>query len=160
MIKKILQPVLLSITILFTGCANVGMDQQANVYDASAANQEMHSDIVEILLIMPAQMKVDNSANKKNAAKAGALFGALLGSSKNKQTAAGAGIVGGLVGDAVVSGDTYIEAVQITYKFGYETKTAVQAGRECDFKLGKTLRVTMAKGSARIQPNTSCPVEK
>ncbi len=144
---------------LLSGCSTVGKDQQSNVYDASTVNTEMASEIVEIMLIMPVEIKVDNSENKKKAGKFGAFLGAALGSSKGSGEALLGGVVGAVAGDALTSGDKYMEGVQVTYVLGDITKTTVQVGKLCQFKLGKTLKVMFHSGESRIQPNTQCPKE-
>ena len=156
--KKIILSALLA-TALLAGCSASGVKQQASTYDASMVNQEMPSEIVDILLIMEATITVDNSDNKKKGTGFGALLGAAIGSTQGKAGTAVGALVGGVGGNLMTAGESNIEGVSITYKAAGLTKTSVQAGQPCRFKEGKALKVILNTGSARIQPNTKCPVE-
>jgi outer membrane lipoprotein SlyB len=154
---------------LITGCAATGEQHKANVYRAGQLNQAAKSEIIQIKLIMPAQVEVDNTQGKKNAEMAGALLGALLGAqgsknSKNSNTKANAVVGGAALGGAagsMVSDKTLVEGVQITYEStGGKLTTSVQVGRVCEYKIGSSMLVSTSPTETRIQPNTECPKAK
>lgn len=157
--RKLLLPVVLG-TAIITGCTANATKEQADTYDASMVNQELPSEIVDILLIMKAKVTVDNSKNKDAATGIGALLGAAIGSTQGKAGTAAGALIGGVAGNLGTGGESHVDGVSITYKTGDTTKTAVQAGRMCRFKEGKALKVMLNNGSARIQPNTECPPEE
>lgn len=150
--------------IFITGCA-ANQSSDSNFYTADQANEQLESKLVTILLIMPAKLEVDNSANAETAKKAGAVGGALLGAFLGSQHgSAGAGALiggaGGAAGGSMVSDKKVVEGVSVTYQLEDEHFTSIQTGKVCQFKTGSTLLIIDTKGKSRIQPNATCPVEK
>nr|WP_304622271.1 YMGG-like glycine zipper-containing protein [Photobacterium sp. BZF1] len=114
---------------------------------------------------MPAKVKVDNTKGQKNASKAGALIGAIAGgfigdnSGEAGVGAAIGGIAGGVTG-SMVDKEILIDGVSLTYAHDGKTLNAIQVAKACQFKPGIAVMVSTDSGDARLQPNTTCPVEK
>lgn len=161
-----IRSIITAIAFAFTaGCAT-NESSQSNYYTADEANQQLKSELVTVLVVMPARLEVDNTRNADNAKKAGGLLGALAGaylSSQHDNIGAGlvAGGAGGTVGGSIVSSAKIIDGVSVTYQMDDEHFTAIQSGKVCQFIINaKTLLITGQDGKTRIQPNAKCPVEK
>lgn len=161
-------------TILtISGCAAPGQQHRANVYKAGQVNQMQEAKMVNILAVLPAQIEVDNSEQKKQAQIAGAFIGAILGGAatgNNKKKlvkadpAAGA-IVGGVAGAAagsLVADTVLVDGVSITYTLAGQSKplNSAQVGRVCEYKIGSSVMISTGPNETRIQPNKECPVEE
>lgn len=158
--------IILAIAFAFTaGCAT-NESSQSNYYTADEANQQLKSELVTVLLVMPARVEVDNTQNSDNAKKTGTLLGALAGAYLGAQyDNVGAGLVAGgasgAVGGSMVNSTKIIDGVGVTYQMDDEHFTAIQSGEVCQFTINaKTLLITGQDGKTRIQPNAICPVEK
>lgn len=161
-----IRSIIAAIAFAFTaGCAT-NESSQSNYYTADEANQQLKSELVTVLVVMPARLEVDNTRNADNAKKAGALLGALAGAylgSQHDDIGGGlvAGGVSGAVGGSIVSSTKIIDGVSVTYQMDDEHFTAIQSGKVCQFTVNaKTLLITGQDGKTRIQPNAKCPVEK
>ena len=168
MIRQRLLLVLLGVT---TGCAATGQSLKANVYAAGQVNKQQAAAMVEILSVMPAQIEVDNSEQKKQAQTAGAMVGALAGglggalgglsSGATAGTTIGGGILGAAAG-SFVKDKVLVEGVTLGYRSEAQghIMTSTQVGRSCEFQRGDALMVATAAYETRIQPNATCPVAK
>ena len=158
--------IIITIAFAFTAACATNESSQSNYYTEAEANQQLKSELVTVLLVMPARVEVDNTQNANNAKKAGALMGALAGAYlgvKHDNVGAGvlAGGAGGAVGGSMVGSTKIIDGVSVTYQKEDEHFTAVQSGKVCQFTINaKTLLITGQDGKTRIQPNATCPVEK
>ncbi len=147
------------------GCAT-NESSQSNYYTAAEANQQLKSELVTVLLVMPARVEVDNTRNADKAKQVGAVLGALAGAYLgNQHDNIGAGLVaggaGGAVAGSVVNSTKVIDGVSVTYQMDDEHFTAIQSGKVCQFTINTlTLLITGRDGKNRVQPNTKCPVEK
>jgi outer membrane lipoprotein SlyB len=168
MIRQRLLLVLLGVT---TGCAATGQNLKANVYAAGQVNKQQAAAMVEILSVMPAQIQVDNSAQRKQVQTAGAMLGALAGGlggglgGLSSGAIAGTTIGGGILGAAagsLVKDNVLVEGVTLGYRSAAQghIMTSTQVGRSCEFQRGDALVVATAADETRIQPNATCPGAK
>lgn len=156
--------------VSLVGCAATGVEQRADTYTAAQVNTAQEAKIVQILLVGPAKVQVDNSQAKKQAevggAVAGALLGGIIGSKGGTSSTIGGGVVGGAVGGAagsMVADKVLVDGVSLTYVFNRKTLNSAQVGRVCEFKEGKGLMISTGKpNETRIQPNNpdGCPKDK
>ena len=61
------------------GCAATGENLRSNVYKAGQVNTAQAARAIKIIAVLPAQIEVDNSEQKKKAQIGGAVLGALAG---------------------------------------------------------------------------------
>lgn len=161
-----------SITALaLAGCANDGTYYRSDTYYAQGVNQAQEVRTVEILAIGVARVAVPNDESRDNAAKIGTVLGAIagtaLGSHNNHSTSSR--VLGGLAGAAVgniagnaVAGSkstTYVDGVQITFRYNNKLFNSAQVGQPCEYKLGPAIMVSTSPTETRIQPNNpyGCP---
>lgn len=90
----------------------------------------------------------------------GAIAGAAIGSHNNHDTASR--VLGGLAGGAVgniaggaVGGDrtSYVDGVQLTFRYNNKLYNSAQVGRVCEFKPGLAVMISTTPTETRIQPN-------
>lgn len=158
-------------SLLITGCAATGDNLRSNVYTANQVNQQQAATMIEILTVMPAQVVVDNSEQKRKAQIGGATLGALAGglggglgglsAGGTAGTTIGGGVVGAAAG-SMVSDTVLVEGVTIGFR--YENRgqimTSSQVGKACEFQPGNALMVSTTGTETRIQPNAVCPAVK
>ncbi|MGY4491776.1 hypothetical protein [Pseudomonas sp. TE3610] len=157
----------LSLAALLTGCQAPGEQYQADVFDASQVNQQQAARTVKIITVTPTRIKVTNEANRKAATVVGGLLGAaggaMLGSTKNRDTALVGGLGGGAAGalaGSMVNDTSLVPGVLLGYSEDGRIYTSAQVGRPCQFTTGEvSLMVTMLNNETRIQPNATCPPE-
>jgi len=154
---------------LMSGCAATGQELKGNVYKAGQVNTAQAARTIKITAILPAQIEVDNSKQKRQAQVGGAVLGAVagglagrfagdFGAAGTAGTAVGGGVVGGLAGSAV-SDKVLVDGVSIAYIENAQMLTSAQVGKQCEFKLGTALIISTGGNETRIQPNNTCPVE-
>ena len=156
--------------VSLAGCQASGDDLRSNVYGADQVNSRQEAVVVQVLSVMPARIRVDNSKQKQTAQVVGALFGAagggFLGSRLGHGSAFGtsAGVLGGGAlgagAGSLVSGQTLVDAVSLTYLQDGHTFNSAQVGEICEFMPGKAIVVSTSPTETRIQPNTTCPTTK
>jgi len=161
--------VLLAVVTALNGCAATGDNLKSNVYKAGQVNTAQAARPVQIITILPAQIEVDNSQQKKQAQVGGALLGAVAGGlgggfgGIGSLGTAGTTVAGGAVGAAagsMVSDKVLVDGVTIAYSENGKMFTSAQVGKTCEFRAGNSLIVSTAANETRIQPNATCPVEK
>jgi outer membrane lipoprotein SlyB len=155
--------------ILMTGCAATGENLKGNVYKAGQVNTAQNARRISILSVLPAQVEVDNSKQKQQAQVGGGILGALagglaggfggIGSLGTAGTTVGGGAIGVAAG-SMVSDKVLVEGVTIGYTENGKMFTSTQVGRACEFHPGTAIMVSTTANETRIQPNTTCPVEK
>jgi outer membrane lipoprotein SlyB len=163
----------ISLAIALTGCAATGDNLKSNVYKEGQVNQVQSAKTITILAVLPAQIEVDNSEQKKNAQIAGGVLGALagglgagFGTKGNPWATAGATAGGGAIGAAagsMVKDKALVEGVSLTFTDeSGKTLNSAQVGRQCEFRAGKAIMISATATETRIQPNNpaGCPVEK
>ena len=163
-----------SIALLSAGCATKPdlSQHSANTYGAHQLNQTQEVKTIEILSVLTARVAVDNTANAKRQAAAGAMMGAIIGAAlggTNNRRPGAAAALGGSVGAGIGSAAgastptvIYQEGVTLTYVSEDKTLSSTQIGKACEFKPGVAVMVkTMNQANeTRIQPNSVCPEEK
>ncbi len=144
-----------------TACAT-GEEYRADVFDSTKVNQEQVVEIVNILMVAPAKVAVDNKANKQRAQMAGAILGAFAGAlignghgSRGATAGAGIGGVTGAVGGSMVPDKVVVDGVSLTYQKAGSTKilNSAQVGKPCEFKEGRAMLLSSDGKETRIQPN-------
>lgn len=156
---------LLALLPLMVACSQVGQQHRGDVFDSSQVNASVPARAVTLLSVSPARIEVDNSQYRDVATAGGALIGglsgAIVGNTRNRDTAlvGGAlGALGGGVAGTLVPGKVYVPGVLVTYRQGAEILASAQAGRVCEFSTREpSLLVTLKSGAVRIQPNVTCP---
>lgn len=111
-----------------------------------------------------AQVAVSNTDNRSDAKTIGTILGAIagaaIGSHNNHDTASR--VLGGLAGGAVgniaggaVGGDrtSYVDGVQLTFRYNNKLYNSAQVGRVCEFKPGLAVMISTTPTETRIQPN-------
>jgi outer membrane lipoprotein SlyB len=161
--------ILVAVVGVLTGCAATGENLKGNVYKAGQVNTAQAARGIKILKLMPAQVEVDNSEQKKRAQIGGAALGALagglgggfggLGAPATVGTTAAGGAIGAAAG-SMVSDKVLVQGVTIAYSENNQMFTSTQVGRECEYKLGDAVVVTTTQNETRVQANATCPVEK
>ncbi len=160
---------LLAVVSILSGCAATGANLQSNVYRAGQVNTAQAARSIKIITVLPAQIEVDNSEQKKQAQVGGALLGALAGGlgggfgGLGGLGTTGTTIAGGAVGAAagsMVSDKILVEGVSIAYSENGKMFTSAQVGRACEYRPGTTIIISTSPTETRIQPNANCPVEK
>jgi uncharacterized protein YcfJ len=160
---------LLAVVSILSGCAATGANLQSNVYKAGQVNTAQAARSIQIITVLPAQIEVDNSEQKKQAQVGGAILGALAGGlgggfgGIGGLGTAGTTIAGGAVGAAagsLVSDKVLVEGVSIAYSENGKMFTSAQVGKACEYRVGTTIIISTSPTETRIQPNASCPVEK
>lgn len=155
--------------IVMSGCAATGENLKGNVYKAGQVNTVQEARGIKILKLMPAQVEVDNSQQKQQAQVVGGVLGALagglggglgrIGTGGTVATTAGGAALGVAAG-SLVSDKVLVEGVTIAYSENGKMFTSTQVGRLCEYKLGDAVVVSTGQNETRVQPNTTCPVEK
>jgi outer membrane lipoprotein SlyB len=154
-------------TISFiSGCQATGEQYQADVFTTNDVNTKKEVKTIELLMVQLGKVQIDNTSGKETATKAagifGAVLGAALGSSKNSETAALAGLAGGTVGavgGSMVADKVMVDGVMLTYIENGKTYTSAQVGKECQFKVGIAAMIfNEDTKETRIQPNNTCPI--
>lgn len=153
------------LSVVLMGCSATGIEHQADVYDSSEVNTQQKAQVITILGIQPAKIKVDNSENQKRATKAVGLIGGALGAFVGNQSgnAGLGGLVGGgagAVAGSMTESQSIVEGVTLIYRLDNETFTSAQVGRLCQFKEGQALMVMSKEKETRIQPNAECPADE
>lgn len=157
--------------LALAGCANDGTYYRSDTYYAQGVNQAQEVRTVEILSIGVAKVAVPNKESRGNAEKIGTVIGAIagtaIGSHNNHSTSSR--VLGGLAGAAVgniagsaVAGNqstTYVDGVQITFRYNNKLFNSAQVGQPCEYKLGPAIMVSTSPTETRIQPNNpyGCP---
>jgi outer membrane lipoprotein SlyB len=155
----------MAVAAMVSGCQSTGQEYQADVFDASQVNLQQEAKTVKIITVSPTKIKVSNERNKKAAMMIGGVLGALggaaLGSSNNRDTAIVGGVAGGATGalaGSLVNDTTLVPGVLIGYSEEGKIFTSAQVGRVCEFALGEiSLMVKTSETETRIQPNATCP---
>ena len=151
------------------GCAATGENLRSNVYKAGQVNTAQAARAIKIIAVLPAQIEVDNSDQKKKAQIGGAVLGALAGGlaggfgGAGGLGSAGTSIAGGALGagaGSLVSDKVLVEGVSISYSENGKIFTSAQVGRACEFIVGATLLINTTANETRIQPNATCPPVK
>ncbi|HIR21274.1 MAG TPA: glycine zipper 2TM domain-containing protein [Candidatus Aphodousia faecalis] len=150
--------------LVLSGCANDGRYYRSDTYAATSVNQAQQVRTVEILSIGNAQVAVSNTDNRSDAKTIGTILGAIagaaIGSHNNHDTASR--VLGGLAGGAVgniaggaVGGDrtSYVDGVQLTFRYNNKLYNSAQVGRVCEFKPGLAVMISTTPTETRIQPN-------
>jgi len=156
--------------ITMTGCAATGENLKGNVYKAGQVNSAQSARTIKITAVLPAQIEVDNSEQRKQAQTAGAVLGAIagglaggfgdIGTGGTVATTVGGGALGAAIG-SLVKDKVLVEGVTIAYIEAGKIFTSSQVGKPCEFKVNETaLIVSTGLNETRIQPNATCPVEK
>ena len=151
-------------SLVLAGCANDGRYYRSDTYAAGAVNQAQQVRTVEILSIGPAQVAVSNTENRGDAQTIGTIIGAIagaaIGSHSRHDTASR--VIGGLAGGAVgniaggaVGGDrtSYVDGVQLTFRYNNKLYNSAQVGQVCEFKPGLAIMISTTPTETRIQPN-------
>lgn len=146
------------------GCANDGRYYRSDTYQAGAVNQAQQVRTVEILAIGQARVAVDNDTNRNDAKTIGTIIGAVagaaIGSHNNHDTSSR--VLGGLAGAAVgniaggaVAGSrtSYVDGVQLTFRYDNKIYNSAQVGRPCEYKTGWAVMISTSPTETRIQPN-------
>jgi outer membrane lipoprotein SlyB len=151
-------------SLVLAGCANDGRYYRSDTYTATAVNQAQQVRTVEILSIGTAQVAVSNTENRSDAKTIGTVLGAIAGvalGSHNRHDTTGR-VLGGLAGGAVgnlaggaVGGDrtSYVDGVQLTFRYNNKLYNSAQVGRVCEFKPGLAVMISTTPTETRIQPN-------
>jgi len=140
----------------------------ANVYSAGQVNTRQQAEVVNILAVLPAKVKVSNAQNQRADQIVDGLLGALAGASlaglgHHHHYALANGTVGALGGGlfgtgSLVPGEVLVDGVSITYVDHGSTFNSAQVGRLCEYRPGQAIMVATSPSETRIQPNTTCPV--
>ena len=151
-------------TVVLAGCANDGRYYRSDTYQAGAVNQAQQVRTVEILSIGTAQVAVSNTDNRSDAKTIGTIIGAIagaaIGNHNNHDTTSR--VLGGLAGGAIgnlaggaVAGDrtSYVDGVQLTFRYNNKLYNSAQVGRVCEFKPGLAVMISTTPPETRIQPN-------
>ncbi len=160
----------ISASLLLFGCESPGANLQGNVYKAGQVNTSQDVKMVRLLSVLPAQVEVDNSQQKKGAEVIGGILGAVGGGvagnhiagNGNRTTgtvvgAAGGGAGGALLG-SLVSDKTLVQGVTLTYKLDGKLKSSTQVGKPCEYAPGMDAAIiSTSQTETRIQPNATCP---
>ena len=150
--------------LVLSGCANDGRYYRSDTYAATSVNQAQQVRTVEILSIGTAQFAVSSTDNRSDAMTIGTFLGAIAGAASgrhnNHDTASR--VLGGLAGGAVgniaggaVGGDrtSYVDGVQLTFRYNNKLYNSAQVGRVCEFKPGLAVMISTTPTDTRIQPN-------
>lgn len=155
---------------LLSGCQSNADQYAADVFTPGQLNTPQETRTVNILSVLPAKIAVDNTDNHNTAVLVGTVIGAIaggvvgfaLGSGGDLATAGGAvgGATIGAVTGSTVNTRNIVEGVSLSYKDDTKIFTSVQAGRACQFTTGLAVVFMTQKNETRIQPNSTCPVNK
>jgi outer membrane lipoprotein SlyB len=161
--------ILAGISVLsVAACAQPGADSAANVYSQGQVNTRQKAEVVEILAVMSAKVKVSNAQNQRAAQLAGGLIGAIagagLGAGLGHNNALAAGTVGavgggaaGAVAGSLVPGEVLVDGVSITYSDHGSTFSSAQVGRLCEYVPGRAVMISSSPTETRVQANATCP---
>ncbi len=152
-----------------TACQAPGEDARADVYTSDQVNSRQAAKVVTVLAVMPARVKVDNSANRQTAQLAvgllGAVGGAFLGGGLAQHDVLAVGALGavgggalGVAGGSIVPDSVLVAGVSITYVEDGQTFNSAQVGKVCEYVPGRAIMIETSPTVTRIQPNASCPV--
>ena len=159
----------LALTTMLSACQTPGDDQRADVYTADQVNSRQAAKVVQILAVLPARVKVDNSANKRTAELTagvlGALGGAFLGGGLAHHNVLATGVLGaagggalGVAGGSLVSDEVLVAGVSITFEEDGQNFNSAQVGKLCEYMPGRAIVIETSPTTTRVQPNTSCPL--
>ena len=162
--------IVLSTLISLIGCSATGENLKSNVYKAGQVNTTQAVRTIKITAVLPAQIEIDNTEQKKQAMLAGGALGALagglaggfggIGTAGTVGTTLGGGALGA-AGGSMVSDKVLVEGVSIAYLENGNLLTSSQVGKLCEFKPNATaLIISTGPNETRIQSNAVCPVEK
>lgn len=154
--------------LCLTACAQPGVQDEANVYQADQVNQSQNAKIITILSLSPARIEVSNTQNQRDAQIAGGLLGALgsgllggeLGTVGTGLGGAALGGIGGAAAGSLVNGKALVPGVTIGYTEDGQLHTSTEVGKMCEFQLGQALVVSTSPTETRVQPNSECPPAK
>ena len=135
------------------------------VYKAGQLNQTQNVKSVEIKVIKPVKIEVDNTQGKQAAQVGDNVLGGLLsGAASSRFLKSPVGnVASGVAGSssALVSNTTLIDGVQLVYAEDNNLKSAVQVAKVCEFKLGAAIAMLSVDGTqTQIQPNNDAPCQK
>ncbi len=157
------------IASMLVGCAATGSNLRGDVYRSDQVNTTQSARGIKILKIMPAQVEVDNTKQKRTAQIGGAILGAVagglaggfggIGSLATAGTAATGGVIGAAAG-SLVDDKILVQGVTIGYSEHERMFTSTQVGEPCEFKLGDAVIVATDRNETRVQSNATCPVVK
>ena len=164
-----MKKILLTASILtLAGCAATGSQYRANTYQPSQVNTAQAASTIEIMVIMPAKVAVDNSEQKQAVGTAASIGLGLAGGLASSLAggfgplgsiamgAVGAG-VGQAVGEAV-PGNVEVDGVSLVYVTDQGAQmSSTQVGLPCEFHPGKAILITTGGRETRVQPNAQCP---
>ncbi len=165
MTKKIPLVLAISSVLMLAGCSSDGLFYRSDTYSAMAVNQAQEVRTVEILSVGIAKVAVPNEENRSNSQTIGTLLGAIagaaIGNHGNHDTASRVmgGLAGAAVGHIVADGTTgysstsYVDGVQITFRYNNKLFSSAQVGQVCEYKLGPAIMISMTPTETRIQPN-------
>ena len=144
---------------LLIGCT-AGTLERADTFSAAQLNKRQESKLIEVAMIEPVKVQVNNKRNQEAAELAGALLGALAGSRNDSgqggQTLVGAAL-GGTIAGSIVSDKKFIDGVSLTYIENGTLLTSAQVGKPCEFAPGPALVITTSENETRVQPNSIEP---
>jgi len=157
---------LITVASVLTACAATGENLKSNVYRAGQVNTVQQARSIKIITVLPAQIEVDNSQQKKQAQVAGGILGAVggglaggfggIGSLGTAGTTVGGGAIGVAAG-SLVSDKVLVDGVQIGYSENGQMFNSAQVGKTCEFRQGTAIIVSTSPTETRIQPNATCP---
>ena len=158
----------LALTTTLTACQTPGDEARADVYTADQVNSRQAAKVVQILAVLPARVKVDNSANRRTAqltaGMLGALGGAFLGGGLAHHNVLATGVLGaagggalGVAGGSLVSDEVLVAGVSITFVEDGQNFNSTQVGKSCEYVPGRAIVVETSPTTTRIQPNAACP---
>lgn len=158
-------------SLLLAGCASDGTLYRADTYSATSVNQAQQVRTVDILAVGAARIAVNNNTNRSDSSNIGMLLGAIAGAAIGSHNDTSAAILGGIAGGALGSvagtaagGDrtSYVDGVQITFRYKDKIYNSAQVGQTCEFKPGMAVMISTTPTETRIQPNNpnGCPVNR
>jgi outer membrane lipoprotein SlyB len=154
------------IILTTAGCVTPGANLGSNVYQASQVNSRQEAKVIDILMVAPAKVEVDNAQNRQTAQIVGGVLGAIAGGvlgnnlgrapGSNVYGAAGGGLVG-LGAGSLVKTKVLVDGVSITYVDNGQTFSSAQVGKLCEFAPGRAVVIATSQTETRIQANATCP---
>jgi outer membrane lipoprotein SlyB len=154
-------------SVLLAGCVQSGANLAADAYQANQVNQRQEAKGVNILMVRPAKVEVDNGENQRTAQLVGGLLGAgaglALGGGLSHRLGGYAlggagGAAAGAAAGSLVPGRVLVDGVSLTYEEDGHTFNSAQVGKLCEFQPGRAIVISTGPGVTRIQPNAGCPV--
>ena len=159
----------LALTTTLSACQTPGDDARADVYTVDQVNSRQAAKVVKIIAVLPALVKVDNSANRQTAEVTagvlGALGGAFLGGGLAHHNVLATGVLGaagggalGVAGGSLVPDQVLVAGVSITFEEDGQNFNSTQVGKSCEYAPGRAIVIETSPTTTRIQPNATCPV--